>query len=80
MWIEAANEDRPFYRDILRHPEVEIVRGGKVERFRAAPVTTPGGHPKIRRLLSQKYGWADCWIGLIADTSNSIAVKLVPEA
>jgi len=76
-WVEAANGDRPFYRDILQRSEVELVRGGELERFRAEPIATPDGHPKIRRLFSEKYGWADCWIGLIADTSNSIAVRLV---
>lgn len=75
-WIEAANEGRPFYRDILQRPDVELVRGGKVERFHAEPITTADGHPKIRRLLSEKYGWADWWIGLIADTSDSIAIRL----
>jgi hypothetical protein len=79
-WIEAANEERRFYRDILQHPQVELVRGGKVERFRAEPITTPDGHLAIRRLLAEKYGWADSWIGFIADTSSSIAVKLVRPA
>jgi hypothetical protein len=79
-WIEAASEQRPFYRDLLQHPDVELVRYGEVERLRAEPITTRDGHLAIRRLLSEKYGWADCWIGIIADTSNSIAVKLVRPA
>ena len=76
-WIESANEDRPFFRDILQNPDVEVVRNAEVERLHAEPILSADGHPKIRRLLSEKYGWADCWIGLLADTSNSIAIRLV---
>lgn len=39
-------------------------------------VPNPDGHARIRRLLAGRYGWADRWIGLLADTSRSIAVRL----
>jgi len=75
-WIEAANADRPFYRDILEQPGIELVRHGESHVFRAAPVPGREGHDLIRRLLSEKYGLADRWIGLLADTSHSIAIRL----
>ena len=31
---------------------------------------------RIRDLLAARYGWADCWIGLVADTRRSVAVRL----
>jgi hypothetical protein len=78
MWVEAANVQRPFLLDLRAHPDIELVRGGTVLPVRA--VTVPGldAHRKIRRLLAEKYGWADCWIGLLADTSHSEAVRLEP--
>lgn len=76
VWIESANTERPFYRRILAHPDIELERGGAVQRWRAEVVTSPDGHTRIRRLLAQKYGWADCWIGLLADTSDSRAIRL----
>jgi hypothetical protein len=46
-----------------------VWRGGRWHRCRAAVAENPGGHEHIRELLAQKYGWRDCWIGLIADTA-----------
>jgi hypothetical protein len=78
MWVEAANGDRPFLRDLQSHPEVELIRGAAVLSLRAVPVPGAVGHRKIRSLLAAKYGWADRWIGLLTDTSHSVAVRLEP--
>lgn len=80
LWIEAAVPERPFYQQLLAVPSVEVVRGGTVARYHAEPVANPAGHVRIRMLLAEKYGWADCWVGLLQDTSQSVAVKLEPEA
>ena len=78
MWIEAANDQRPFLLDVQAHPEVELVRGGRLLTLRAVAVPGADGHRRIRALLAAKYGWADRWIGLVADTSHSVAVRLEP--
>lgn len=75
-WIEAAHAERPFLRAVARHPEVTLRRGGLARACRATVLPNPGGHEHIRHLLAAKYGWADRWIGLLADTSSSIAVRL----
>ncbi len=77
-WIEAANPDREFYRDIVANPEIEVGRHGELRRYHAVPLANPDGHQIIRRLLAEKYGLADCWIGLIANTSRSVAIRLEP--
>ncbi len=77
-WIEAASPERPFYTDIERDPRVELERAGRTASFVAHPLPGPGGHAEIRALLRARYGWADRWIGAIADTSRSIAVRLEP--
>ena len=73
-----ANPERPFYQHILARPDIEIVRGGQVLLVRAVPLPPAEGHPLIRHLLAEKYGWADAWIALLADTSSSTAVRLDP--
>lgn len=75
-WIEAANPDRPFLRHLVAHPEVELRRAGSVRRCRAEPMANPDGHAHIRALLARRYGWADRWIGMLTDTSRSVAVRL----
>jgi len=75
-WIEAANPERPFLHDLARAPELELERRGTVLRCHAAIMPNPEGHQHIRELLASRYGWADCWIGLIADTRRSVAVRL----
>ena len=77
-WIEAANPQRPFLLDLEERPVVSLVRGGAVQRLRAVPVPGDAPHRRIRALLRAKYGWADAWIGLLADTSASVAVRLEP--
>lgn len=77
-WIEAASPERPFYADIQRDPRVEMVRGGEALRYVAHPVEGSEGHAKVRALLRANYGLADRWIGLLVDTSRSVAVRLAP--
>ena len=77
-WIEAANADRGWYRDLQANPDVEVERGGTTKRYRAVPVPGPEGHATVRRLLAQRYGPRDAVIGWLADTSGSIAVRLEP--
>jgi len=76
LWIEAANPEREFYHHIVANPEVELRRAGEWRRYHAVALATPEGHALIRGLLSRKYGWADRWVGLIADTARSIAIRL----
>lgn len=76
LWIEAANPEREFYHDIVANPEVELRRDREWHRCHAVPVATREGHALMRGLLSRKYGWADRWVGLVADTSRSIAIRL----
>lgn len=76
LWIEAADTRRQFYKDIVLHPEVTVVRGDRKMRCLAAPMTGPAGHEHIRGLLAKKYGWADAWVRLLVDLSGSIAIRL----
>jgi len=77
-WIEVADARKEFYRRILADPEVEVVRNEETARYRAVPDPSRAAHDRVRALLAEKYGLADRWIGLLVDTSGSIAVRLVP--
>lgn len=78
VWIEAATPERPFYRDAIENPAVELERGGMLRPFVAEAAPEPQGHDTVRRLLRAKYGLADRWVGLLQDTSRSVALRLAP--
>ena len=78
LLVEAASAERPWYRDVLLDPMVSLKREGHVEAFRALPEPGDAGHRRVRELLRARYGWRDAWVGLIQDTSGSIAVRLEP--
>jgi hypothetical protein len=77
-WIEAATPERAWYARVTRDPLVELVRRGSAAAYRATPLAGPEGHALIRRLLRAKYGVRDVWVGLLQDTTGSIAVRLTP--
>ena len=78
LWIESATPERVFYQHIKQRPQVEVFREGKIATYMATAHPGEVGHTKIRQLLREKYGWADWWVGLLQDTSQSIAVQLKP--
>jgi len=75
-WIEAANPERGFLADLRRTPRLVLERGCARHDCTAEVAPNPEGHDRIRRLLAARYGWADCWIALLADTHASLAIRL----
>jgi len=75
-WIEAANPERPFLQDLRRQATLVLERDGGRHACGAEIAPNPDGHVRIRRLLAARYGWADRWIGLLADTRGSVAIRL----
>ena len=75
-WVEAATPERPFLRDVMADPSLDVWRRGRWHHCRAAVAENPDGHERIRRLLADKYGWRDCWIGMLADTDRSLGLRI----
>ena len=78
LWLEAATAERPWYRDVLLDPLVSLTREGAQQAYRALPEPGEPGHTRIRGWLRERYGWRDAFVGLLQDTSRSIAVRLEP--
>ena len=77
-FIEAATSERAWYQSLRTHADVELLRDGKPLRYRATPEPGPDGRARIRALLREKYGWADWWVGLLQDPSDSVLIRLEP--
>ena len=58
-------------------PIVEVERHGQRLQFRAEAM--PGPHPRIDRLLREKYGLTDRWVRFLGpDNDQTVAVRLEP--
>jgi hypothetical protein len=78
IWVEAATAARGFLLDIRRTPEVILSRGSEASAYHAEVLDRPSGHARVRALLRGKYGCRDWWVGLLQDTSRTVAVQLRP--
>ena len=78
LWVEAATPERAWLVEALAAGFVEVERDGRRERMRVERAAGPGAHARVRELLREKYGMRDWWIGLLQDTSRSVAVLLHP--
>jgi len=64
-WLWAAAPERRWLQRLRTHPEVQIVRGGEVTRYRAVPVETNEARQRIGCLVVQRYGAAALALALI---------------
>lgn len=78
LWIEAGTPENSWWVDVQREPELVFTSPDGSGRFVAERVETPGAHDEIRSRLRTKYGVRDWWVGVLFDTSRSIAVVLRP--
>jgi len=77
LWLEAGSPENGWFVDVESDPALTFTVDGRSRRTIAVAVDEPSGHPKIRALIREKYGFRDWWVGLIVDTSRSVAVRLV---
>lgn len=78
MWLEAGTPENPWFVDAQASPLVVLSVDGREVGYRVEAITDPEGHDRIRSLLRDKYGLRDWWVGLLVDTSRSVAVRLIP--
>jgi hypothetical protein len=64
-WLWAAAPGRRWLERLRTHPEVQIVRGGEVARYRAVPVETDEARHRIGCLVVERYGLAAHALALI---------------
>jgi hypothetical protein len=78
LWLEAGTPENAWFQDVERSPRVLLWLEGSSTEYLAEPIREPSGHTTIRSLLREKYGIRDWWVGLLFDTSGSVAVRLLP--
>ena len=84
LWIVAHEGSRwlrsgggaasGWYQQLLANPRLELVRGTTRYYHLATPV--PEMQATVNDLMSEKYGWADSYVGLLFGREDSIAIRL----
>lgn len=78
LWVEVGSPENGWWQDVQRDPTLEFRSDDLDGRFRARLDEDPGAHPRLRAALREKYGLRDRWVGLLVDSTQSLAVQLHP--
>ncbi len=78
LWLEAGSLASPWFDDLRRDPWIRFSASQRSGVYRGEVLPGDDSHAKIRGLLREKYGLRDVWVGLLINTSGSVAVRLGP--
>ena len=76
QYLRAGFDGSGWYHRLAAEPQVEVVRNGTGAIYTAVP--DPSKTQTVNRLMAEKYGWADSYIGTIFPRDNAIAIRLDP--
>ena len=74
LWLEAGAPENGWFVDVGGDPRLRIRTEG-VWRETFADLV-PEESERVRAALRAKYGWRDAWVGLLVDSTRSVAVRL----
>jgi hypothetical protein len=77
LWVEAGTPENGWYVDVRNGAVVSFSAPGRSGEYVAETIPGDDAHQRIRSLLREKYGLRDWWIGVLFDTSHSVAVRMV---
>ena len=62
LWVESGHWFRGWYHRAVANPDVELIRGEEVGKYRAVPVHTPEALEHMKVLMGKGRG-ARYWVG-----------------
>ena len=62
LWVESGHWFRGWYHRAVANPDVELVRDGRTEAYRAAPIDTDEAVATVTRLMGKGQG-VGYWVG-----------------
>jgi hypothetical protein len=75
-WLRAGSDQQGWYGRLVQQPQVKVERAGATSAYTAQPIAAET--PEINRLMAEKYGWADRFIGMMFPRENAVAIRLAP--
>jgi hypothetical protein len=76
-WVRVANAERHWYRRLVAHPDVALVRNGETSPRTAHPDPSPATRLELDQEFAGKYGLVDFWYGAIL-RRGPIPIRLDP--
>ncbi len=76
-WVRVANPERRWYRRLLAHPAVELVRAGRAAPYLAHADDALPTRLAVDAAFAAKYGFTDTWYGALLRRA-AIPVRLDP--
>ncbi len=58
LWVESGHHFRGWYQRLRENPDVELVRDGKTQPFRAVALDTPEAERHVKELMKKGAGSA----------------------
>lgn len=76
QWLRCGSPKSLWYARLIQTPSLDLQRGGALASYNIEAV--PAQLPEINRLMHEKYGWADTYVGLFTPHDRSIPIRLDP--
>lgn len=74
-WLRSGSAESGWYQRLLAKPEISILRGDASIDAVAEP--TLDAKDTIDRLMNDKYGWADDYIGMLFGRDQGVPIRLI---
>ncbi len=76
QYLRSGAPGSAWYKRLVANPEINVERNGVEATYQALP--QPDLRDTINDLVSEKYGWADAYIGVLFGRDDAIPIRLQP--
>jgi hypothetical protein len=76
-WVRVGKPQRLWYRRLLRHPNVELLRGAHTFNVTAHAHTDLETRATLNQRFREKYGFVDWWYGVLI-RRGAVPIQLEP--
>ncbi len=76
QWLRAGSDQAGWFKRMLASPQIELERNGVDAPYTI--VASPDDTAAINALMSDKYGWADAYVGMLFSRDHAVAIRLEP--
>lgn len=76
QWLRSGSPKSGWYARLTQTPSLDLRRAGVRAPYNI--VVVPAQLPEINRLMHEKYGWADTYVGLFASHQSAVPIRLDP--